>query len=64
MSSWQQQDAQEYFSKVVGQVDHEVQQATKRRTRNLGLKMAGPVENIIGAEHIRMWMVQTVHLLV
>ncbi|GFF26301.1 putative ubiquitin C-terminal hydrolase [Aspergillus udagawae] len=50
MSSWQQQDAQEYFSKVVGQVDHEVQQATKRRTRNLGLKMAGPVENIIGAE--------------
>ncbi|RLL97836.1 hypothetical protein CFD26_107103 [Aspergillus turcosus] len=49
MSSWQQQDAQEYFSKVVGQIDHEVQQATKRRTRNLGLKMAGPVENIIGA---------------
>lgn len=49
MSSWQQQDAQEYFSKVVGQIDHEVQQATKRRTRNLGLKIAGPVENIIGA---------------
>ncbi|KAF7118878.1 hypothetical protein CNMCM5793_008510 [Aspergillus hiratsukae] len=49
MSSWQQQDAQEYFSKVVGQIDHEVQQATKRRTRNLGLKMAGPVENIVGA---------------
>jgi ubiquitin carboxyl-terminal hydrolase 1 len=49
MSSWQQQDAQEYFSKVVGQIDHEVLQATKRRTRNLGLKMAGPVENIIGA---------------
>ncbi|RHZ66465.1 ubiquitin-specific protease UBP1 [Aspergillus thermomutatus] len=49
MSSWQQQDAQEYFSKVMGQIDHEVQQATKRRTRNLGLKMAGPVENIVGA---------------
>ncbi|KAL4939710.1 hypothetical protein BDV06DRAFT_198308 [Aspergillus oleicola] len=49
MSSWQQQDAQEYFSKVVDQIDHEVQQATRRRTRNLGLKMAGPQEHVIGA---------------
>ncbi|CBF71720.1 hypothetical protein AN6913.2 [Aspergillus nidulans FGSC A4] len=48
MSSWQQQDAQEYFSKVVDQLDHEVQQATRRRTRNLGLKMAGPQEHVIG----------------
>ncbi|OJI95901.1 hypothetical protein ASPVEDRAFT_120814 [Aspergillus versicolor CBS 583.65] len=49
MSSWQQQDAQEYFSKVVDQIDHEVQQATRRQTRNLGLKMAGPQEHVIGA---------------
>ncbi|KAL4901667.1 hypothetical protein BDW74DRAFT_159895 [Aspergillus multicolor] len=49
MSSWQQQDAQEYFSKVVDQIDHEVQQATRRQTRNLGLKMAGPSEHVIGA---------------
>ncbi|KAL4816862.1 hypothetical protein BDW67DRAFT_161003 [Aspergillus spinulosporus] len=48
MSSWQQQDAQEYFSKVVDQLDHEVQQATRRRTRNLGLKRAGPQEHVIG----------------
>ncbi|KAL4930957.1 ubiquitin-specific protease UBP1 [Aspergillus undulatus] len=48
MSSWQQQDAQEYFSKVVDQIDHEVQQATRRRTSNLGLKMAGPQEHVIG----------------
>ncbi|RAK95260.1 ubiquitin-specific protease UBP1 [Aspergillus ibericus CBS 121593] len=49
MSSWQQQDAQEYFSKVVDQLDLEVQQATRRHTRNLGLKMAGPQEHVIGS---------------
>ncbi|EYE92955.1 ubiquitin-specific protease UBP1 [Aspergillus ruber CBS 135680] len=49
MSSWQQQDAQEYFSKVVDQIDREVQQASKRQTRNLGLKMAGPEENVVGS---------------
>ncbi|EAW13216.1 ubiquitin-specific protease UBP1 [Aspergillus clavatus NRRL 1] len=49
MSSWQQQDAQEYFAKVVGQIDQEVQQATKRQTNNLGLKMAGPGEHIVGS---------------
>lgn len=49
MSSWQQQDAQEYYSKVVDQLDHEVHQAAKRQTRNLGLKMAGPQENVIGS---------------
>ncbi|PWY94179.1 ubiquitin C-terminal hydrolase [Aspergillus sclerotioniger CBS 115572] len=49
MSSWQQQDAQEYFSKVVDQLDLEVQQATRRHTRNLGLKMAGPREHVIGS---------------
>ncbi|KAL2826504.1 hypothetical protein BDW59DRAFT_65719 [Aspergillus cavernicola] len=53
MSSWQQQDAQEYFSKVVDQIDHEVQQGTRRQTRNLGLKMAGPQEHIIGATTVQ-----------
>ncbi|GAQ42701.1 hypothetical protein AtubIFM61612_002177 [Aspergillus tubingensis] len=49
MSSWQQQDAQEYFSKIVDQLDLEVKQATRRHTRNLGLKMAGPQEHVIGS---------------
>ena len=53
MSSWQQQDAQEYFAKVVDQIDHEVQQASKRQTRNLGLKIARPEENIIGSSSVR-----------
>ncbi|KAJ5310151.1 uncharacterized protein N7443_002612 [Penicillium atrosanguineum] len=47
MSSWQQQDAQEYFSKVVDQIDIEVQQASRGQTKNMGLKMTGPEENIL-----------------
>ncbi|PYH49548.1 ubiquitin-specific protease UBP1 [Aspergillus saccharolyticus JOP 1030-1] len=50
MSSWQQQDAQEYFAKMVDQLDLEVRQATRRQTRNLGLKMAGPQEHVIGTD--------------
>jgi ubiquitin carboxyl-terminal hydrolase 1 len=38
MSSWQQQDAQEYFSKVVEQIDKEIGKALKGRTDDLGLK--------------------------
>jgi ubiquitin carboxyl-terminal hydrolase 1 len=47
MSSWQQQDAQEYFSKLVDQVDIEIQQASRGETRNMGLKMAGHEEKIL-----------------
>ncbi|KAJ5160213.1 uncharacterized protein N7482_007217 [Penicillium canariense] len=47
MSSWQQQDAQEYFSKLVDQIDIEIQQASRGETRNMGLKMTGPEENIL-----------------
>jgi ubiquitin carboxyl-terminal hydrolase 1 len=49
MSSWQQQDAQEYFSKVVDQLDREVQLNSRRQTKNLGLKIAGPEEHVVGA---------------
>lgn len=60
MSSWQQQDAQEYFSKLVDQIDVEIQRASRGETRNMGLKMAGPEENILkevyldttSAEHV------------
>ena len=37
MSSWQQQDAQEYFSKVLDEVDKEVSKSAGGRTRNSGL---------------------------
>lgn len=48
MSSWQQQDAQEYFSKIVDQMDREIRQALRGQTKNLGLKMVGPQEQIGG----------------
>ncbi|OJD13458.1 hypothetical protein AJ78_06092 [Emergomyces pasteurianus Ep9510] len=38
MSSWQQQDAQEYFSKVVDQVDKEVRSASRGLTSDAGLR--------------------------
>jgi ubiquitin carboxyl-terminal hydrolase 1 len=47
MSSWQQQDAQEYFSKLVDQIDLEIQLASHGETSNMGLKIAGREENIV-----------------
>ncbi|KAJ5832458.1 hypothetical protein N7474_000769 [Penicillium riverlandense] len=47
MSSWQQQDAQEYFSKVVDQIDIEIRKASKGQTKNMGLKIAGREENVV-----------------
>ncbi|KAI5283851.1 hypothetical protein KEM54_001785 [Ascosphaera aggregata] len=42
MSSWQQQDAQEYFSKIVEEIDRESKQALNGFTRNPGLRLDGP----------------------
>ncbi|CAI7574833.1 unnamed protein product [Penicillium bialowiezense] len=47
MSSWQQQDAQEYFHKVVHQIDLEAELASRGKITNVGLKLAGPEENIV-----------------
>ncbi|KAJ5458133.1 hypothetical protein N7475_009521 [Penicillium sp. IBT 31633x] len=47
MSSWQQQDAQEYFSKLVDQIDLEADLGSRGETFNMGLKIAGREENII-----------------
>ena len=38
MSSWQQQDAQEYFSKVLDEIDKDVSQSAAARSKNSGLK--------------------------
>lgn len=46
MSSWQQQDAQEYFSTLLNQIDHEAELCSRGETLNMGLKIAGPDENI------------------
>ncbi|CAG8414191.1 unnamed protein product [Penicillium salamii] len=47
MSSWQQQDAQEYFSKIIHQIDVEAELVSHGETTNAGLKMAGPEEHIV-----------------
>lgn len=48
MSSWQQQDAQEYFSKIADQLDVEVREASRMLTTNLGLRAADQRENFLG----------------
>ena len=40
MSTWQQQDAQEYFSKVVDQLDKEIRVGSRGLNRDAGLKVA------------------------
>ncbi|KAM5467399.1 ubiquitin-specific protease ubp1 [Microsporum audouinii] len=40
MCSWQQQDAQEYFSIIADQIDKEIRQASKGVTSDIGLKLA------------------------
>ncbi|CAG8034652.1 unnamed protein product [Penicillium salamii] len=47
MSSWQQQDAQEYFSKIIHQIDVEAELVSHGETTNAGLKMVGPEEHIV-----------------
>ncbi|EED22902.1 ubiquitin C-terminal hydrolase, putative [Talaromyces stipitatus ATCC 10500] len=48
MSSWQQQDAQEYFSKIADQLDREVREASKMITTNAGLRISNHGEHIMG----------------
>ncbi|EDN05890.1 predicted protein [Histoplasma mississippiense (nom. inval.)] len=45
MSSWQQQDAQEYFSKVIDQVDKEIRRASKGLTSDVGLRFVDAERN-------------------
>lgn len=51
MSSWHQQDAQEYFSTIVDQIDLEAKKASHGEILNPGLKIAGPEENIVHSGH-------------
>lgn len=52
MSSWQQQDAQEYFSKIADQLDREVREASRTFTTNPGLRMAGREDSFMGVSKI------------
>jgi ubiquitin carboxyl-terminal hydrolase 1 len=46
MSSWQQQDAQEYFSKIMDQLDKETRNALKGVTTNVGLRFGVPADQV------------------
>lgn len=48
MSSWQQQDAQEYFSKIVDEMDKEATRA-RRRSSDPGLNATEPLEPVSGS---------------
>jgi ubiquitin carboxyl-terminal hydrolase 1 len=51
MSSWQQQDAQEYFSKVLDEIDKEVGQVVHTMRRSQGLETEGySSDNATGSE--------------
>lgn len=49
MNSWQQQDAQEYFSRVIDEVEKEHSRAAKDRATELGFRCAGDVESQSGS---------------
>ena len=40
MNSWQQQDAQEYFSRIIDEVDREISRVAKANTTELGFRRA------------------------
>jgi ubiquitin carboxyl-terminal hydrolase 1 len=40
MNSWQQQDAQEYFSRIIDEVDREVSKYARQQTTDLGFRRA------------------------
>lgn len=55
MSSWQQQDAQEYFSKVLDEVDKEVAKAVSDSSRTQGLEdRSKPMRNLGDISLMRM----------
>ena len=51
MSSWQQQDAQEYFSKVLDEIDKDVSRSAAARSRDPGLKALLDLEPGGGADN-------------
>ncbi|KAG6010413.1 hypothetical protein E4U43_008576 [Claviceps pusilla] len=51
MSTWTQQDAQEYFSKVLDDIDKSVDRAVKAMRRHSGLKSDSTKDDVSTSEH-------------
>ncbi|KAI8622975.1 cysteine proteinase [Xylariaceae sp. FL1651] len=51
LDTWQQQDAQEYYSKILDEIDKEVTKVTKTQYPALGLEVAGIRDDTVESQH-------------
>ncbi|GAP89083.1 putative ubiquitin carboxyl-terminal hydrolase [Rosellinia necatrix] len=51
LDTWQQQDAQEYYSKILDEIDKEVAKAVISQHRPLGLEAAGLRDDTVESQH-------------
>ncbi|KAI1810951.1 cysteine proteinase [Poronia punctata] len=51
LDTWQQQDAQEYYSKLLDEIDKEVIAAAKAQNRPPGLEIAGARDDTVESQH-------------
>ncbi|KAI0157838.1 cysteine proteinase [Xylariaceae sp. FL1272] len=51
LDTWQQQDAQEYYSKMVEEIDKEVTKAVQSQHHNSGLELGGPEDDTVESQH-------------
>ncbi|KAK4453588.1 ubiquitin carboxyl-terminal hydrolase 1 [Podospora aff. communis PSN243] len=51
MSTWQQQDAQEYFSKLLDEIDKEIIKSTKRLRRPPSFEVESPNDDTSASQH-------------
>lgn len=51
LDTWQQQDAQEYFSKILDEIDKEVIKATKEQHKSPGLEISGVRDDSEDSQH-------------
>ena len=51
LDTWEQQDAQEYFSKILDEIDKEVTKAARERNKAPGLEIASVRDDSEGSQH-------------
>jgi len=51
LDTWQQQDAQEYYSKILDEIDKEVMRAAQAQNRTPGLEVAGIRDDTVDSQH-------------
>ncbi|KAI1259328.1 cysteine proteinase [Xylariaceae sp. FL1019] len=51
LDTWQQQDAQEYYSKILEEIDKEVTKAAQSQHHASGLELSGPEDDTVESHH-------------